>query len=90
MTINKIEIIPIKPQKGLIAFASIEINNHFYFGSIGIHKKLDGSGYRVTYPTKKVGEQNITICHPTCHELSKEIEEAISQKMTELFGNSNF
>lgn len=86
MAVKKVEIIPIKPQKGLLAFASIEVDQ-FYIGSIGLHKKLDGNGYRVTYPTKKVGDQNITICHPTNPKLSKEIEQAICEKAFEVFGN---
>jgi stage V sporulation protein G len=86
MRITKVEILPIHPKNGLMAFACIELDSLLYIGSIGVHKKLDGTGYRITYPTKKVGKQNITICHPINSKTSKEIEEAISQKTTELFG----
>ncbi|MDN3508971.1 MAG: septation protein SpoVG family protein [Candidatus Neptunochlamydia sp.] len=86
MNITKVELLPINPKNGLIAFACVEIDSQFYVSSIGVHKKLDGTGYRVTYPTKKIGEQHLVICHPTKPGLSKEIEEAIFEKVQELFG----
>ena len=86
MGITKIELLPIKPQNGLIAFASVEIDDQFYVGSIGVHRKRDGAGYRITYPTRKVGEHNLTICHPTEPRLSKEIEQAICIKAEEVLG----
>ena len=87
MRITKIEILPIHPKNGLMAFASIELDNLLYIGSIGVHKKLDGTGYRITYSTKKVGDQNITICHPINIKLSKEIEQAISKKTMDYLEN---
>ncbi len=85
--ITKIEILPIRPSNGLIAFASIEIDNRLYISSIGIHRKLNGSGYRITYPGKKIGKHNITICHPIEPKLSREIEHSICNKAQELFSN---
>ncbi len=86
MKVTKVEIIPIRAQKGLLAFASLELDNQFYVNSIGIHQKLDGSGFRITYPSRKVGEQNITICHPIQSILSKEIENEIFLKAKQLIG----
>lgn len=59
MSITKVELLPIRPQNGLMAFACVEIDNQFYVNSIGVHKRRDGKGYRITYPTRKVGEQNL-------------------------------
>lgn len=53
MTITEIQIIPIKPKDGLIAFASIIFNNSLYLGSIGVYKRLDGNGYGLPTPLKK-------------------------------------
>ncbi len=86
MVIKKVEIIPIKPQEGLLAFASIVIDDHFYVGSIGIHKKRDGNGFRITFPTRKVGNHQLTICHPITPEFSKAIESAIISKAEEVLG----
>lgn len=77
MKITEIQIIPIKPREGLVAFASIVFENSLYLGSLGVYTRLDGSGYRITYPTKKIGEKNINIFHPINKETSKAIEEAI-------------
>jgi len=85
MKITEIQIIPIKANNGLIAFGNIVFDNCLYLGSIGIHKKLDGSGYRITYPTKKVGYKDLNIYHPINKETSKIIEEKIILKLKEIF-----
>ena len=85
MKITEVQIIPIKPKDGLIAFASVVVDNNLYLGSIGIHTKLDGSGYRLTYPTKKVGNRNINIYHPINKKASKIIERAIIEKVKQIF-----
>jgi len=77
MKITEIQITPIKPRNGLIAFASVVLANSLYLGSIGVYARLDGSGHRITYPTKKIGNKNINIYHPINKETSKAIEEAI-------------
>ena len=84
MKITEIQIIPIKPQNGLVGFASVVLNNDFYLGSIGIHKRIDGSGYRITYPTKKIGDKNIDIYHPINAKTSRVIEEAIISKAEQI------
>lgn len=48
MSVTKVEIVPIHPQKGLVAFASVLLNDSVYLGSIGVHKRLNGSGYRIS------------------------------------------
>jgi len=85
MGITKVELLPIRPKEGLMAFACIELDYQFYISSIGVHRKRDGSGYRITYPTKKVGEQTLTVCHPIQPDLSREIEQAVCKKAEELF-----
>jgi stage V sporulation protein G len=55
-----------------------------YLGSIGIHKKLDGSGYRITYPTKKIGDKDINIYHPVNRETSKLIEDEIIARVKQM------
>ena len=65
------------PIDGLVAFGSCVVNERLKLNSIAIHRKLDGSGYRLTYPTKKNGLQEITLFHPLDPELSKAVEVAI-------------
>ncbi|MBT3230819.1 hypothetical protein HN358_03515 [Candidatus Uhrbacteria bacterium] len=86
MKINEVQIIPIRPREGLVGFASITLDDGLHLGSIGIHKRLDGSGYRITYPTKKIGSIDTHIYHPTTNAASKMIEQAIADKAEELLG----
>ncbi len=84
MTITEIQILPIKPNNGLVAFASVIFDNCLYLGSIGVYKRLDGTGYRITYPTKKISDRDINIYHPINQETSKAIEKAIIEKAEKL------
>jgi len=87
MKITEIQITPIKPKDGLVGFASIVLDNSLYLGFIGVYTRLDGSGYRLTYPTKKIGDNSINIYHPINKETSKTIEQAIFKKLKEIFNN---
>lgn len=88
-TITEVQIVPIKPNSGLIAFASVVINGQLYLGSIGIHAKIDGSGYRLTYPTKSVGGRNLYVYHPINRETSDAIEEAIFARLKDVIEGRN-
>lgn len=88
-TITEVQILPIKPRGGLVAFASLILNDSLCLTSIGIHQKLDGSGYRLTYPTKIVGARNMNLYHPITKALSKAIEEAIFNKFKEVMSKIN-
>ena len=85
MKITEIQITPIKPNNGLVAFASVVLDNSVYLGFIGVYTRLKGEGYRLTYPTKNVGDRSLNIYHPINRETSKAIEEAIIAKISEIF-----
>ena len=56
LNITEIQILPVKPQNGLVAFASCVIDGQFYFGNIAIYTSFsDPSGFRLIYPTKIYG-----------------------------------
>ncbi|MFH1967805.1 MAG: septation protein SpoVG family protein [bacterium] len=80
MKITDVQITPIKPREGLVGFANVVINDSIHLGFIGIHTKLDGSGYRITYPTKKAGVKDLNIFYPINKEMSKIIEAAVIAK----------
>jgi len=86
--ISEIQVIPVKPKEGLIGFASFVLDEKYYVSSVAIYTRLDGSGYRLVYPTKKVGEKNINIFHPINIEVGKAINEAVIKKVNELFDES--
>lgn len=77
--LSEIQIIPIKPIDGLVAFASIVYNNSIFLSSIGIYTRPEG-GYRITYPKKG----SFNIFHPINAYLGKEIEKAILDKYEKL------
>jgi len=80
MKVTDVQITPIKPREGLVGFANVAIDDSIHLGFIGIHTKLDGSGYRLTYPTKKAGVKDLNIFYPLNKEMSKIIEEAVIAK----------
>lgn len=81
MKITEVNIQFIKPANGLIGFASLVIDDALFIGSIGIHEKLDGSGYRLTYPTKKSSLNQRPLFHPINREFGAAIESAIFEKL---------
>lgn len=85
MKITEVNVTPVKPQNGLVAFASVVIDDCLYLGSIGVYSRLDGSGYRITYPTKKLAEKNLNIFHPISKEAGQLIEQAVLAKADKLF-----
>jgi stage V sporulation protein G len=89
MVVSEVTIIPVKPTDGLVAFASCVIDGHLYIGSLGVHQRLDGTGYRITYPTKKVGTRQLNYYHPVNKDAGIVIEQAIIAKCVELFERSD-
>ena len=88
--ISEIQIIPVKPQDGLIAFASFLLDEKYYVGSVGVFTRLNGEGFRLAYPTKKFGEKSLNLFYPISASVGREIEEKVSQKVNEiLYGKSD-
>lgn len=85
MSIQNIEIIPVSPSNGLVGFASLLLDGSLFLSSIGVFKRKDGDGYRILYPTKKAGPNQLCVFHPTTEELSKDIEAAICAKAKQVF-----
>lgn len=80
MKITEVKIEIIKPNNGLIGFASVVINDAIYLGSIAVYKKLNAEGYRILYPKKGAFD----IFHPITKEASNLIEEAIFNKLEDV------
>jgi stage V sporulation protein G len=74
--ISEINVVPIKPDNGLVGFASIVFDGSLYLGSIGIFTRPAG-GYRLTYPMRN----GLNVFHP----INKPIADAIEKKVTEKF-----
>lgn len=87
--ITEVEITPIKPRNGLLAFANIVLDNKIYLSSIGIYKKLGSDEYRLTYPNKIIGNRPMDIYHPINFQLSKDIERKVIDKYKEVMEKCN-
>ena len=84
MKISEVNLTPVKPNNGLVAIASVVIDQSIYLNSIAVMTKLDGS-YRLLYPTKNIGNRSINIFHPINQATSRAIEKAVFEKCDELF-----
>lgn len=87
MKISEIQINLIKPKDGLIGFATLILNDDFYLSGIGIHRKLTGDGYRLTYPTRKSGNRDFEIFHPINRNAGQQIETAIFTRLNDVLKN---
>lgn len=87
-SISEIQIQPIKPKEGLVAFASLVLNHDFYLGSIGIMTRPDGS-YRLIYPTRVVASRNINVYHPINKLAAKEVESAVIRAFEKVVNQTN-
>jgi DNA-binding cell septation regulator SpoVG len=89
MVVSEVNITPVKPTDGLIAFASCVIDGQLYIGSLGVHQRLDGTSYRITYPTQKIGSRQLNFYHPITKDAGRVIEQAIIAKCVEIFERSD-
>lgn len=78
--VSEVNIEIVKPNNGLIGFASVVINDSIYLGSIAVYKKLNTQGCRILYPKKWAFD----IFHPITKEASNLIEEAIFNKLEDV------
>lgn len=81
MDVTEVDIQFVKPKDGLVAFASVVLDDQLYLGGIAIFRKLNGSGYRLTYPTRKVGAEQFSLFHPIRRPIGLAIEQAILTKL---------
>ena len=85
LTITEIQIIPVKPNKGLVAFASCVINSQFYIGDIAIHTVPQGDDVRLVYPAKTLPNgKRINCVHPINREAGEALKQAIGGKYKEM------
>jgi stage V sporulation protein G len=86
--ITEVQIIPIKPKDGLVAFASLVLDDSLYLGSIGIVTRPQG-GYRLTYPTKQIGNKDINVFHPINKAFAEVIEHEVIKQFEDVMNKGN-
>jgi len=84
MNVSEVNVSLIKPKCGLVAFASVVLADQIYLTGIAIHQKIDGSGFRLTYPTRKVGDTQFQLFHPIRKSLGLAIEQAVIGKLKDV------
>lgn len=83
MKIAEIQIIPIKPRDGLLAFACAVVADALYLGGIGIYTRPEG-GYRLTFPTRKSGSNSFSVYHPISKQFAEQLTVAVIAKYEEV------
>ena len=81
--ITEVQILPVKPKEGLVAFASFILDGNLYLGSIGVVTRPKG-GYRLVYPTKKVGDRNINLFYPISKPFAQKVEKEVIKRLEEV------
>jgi DNA-binding cell septation regulator SpoVG len=84
MQVTEVDIAFAKQRDGLVAFASVVLDDQVFLSGIAIHQKLVGSGYRLTYPTRKVGETQFSLFHPIRKPIGLAIEQAVFAKLNDV------
>lgn len=80
--VSEVEIVPLKPRGGLIAFASCVINRQFYLGNIAVYTRPDGSGIRLVFPAKTLPNGlTISCVHPITRQAGQTITSAVAEKL---------
>ncbi len=79
LNISEIQILPIKPQRGLISFASCVINNQFYIGNIAIYSApISELGYRLVYPNKILANgKSVPSFYPISRKVGNQVTNVI-------------
>ena len=91
LEITEIQIFPVKPKDGLVAFVSCVINNSLYIGNIALYTSLSGAeGYRLVYPSKLLPNgKEVNCVHPINKEAGTLISKAIIEKFMEVMSKAN-
>jgi DNA-binding cell septation regulator SpoVG len=86
--ITEVQVAPIKPKDGLVAFASFVLDNSLYLGSVGIATRLQG-GYRLIYPTRRVGDKDINVFHPINRAFAQAVEDEVIKHFEDVVNKNN-
>lgn len=86
--ISEINIVPVKPQAGLVAFASFVLYDAVYCGSVAVFTRPDGT-YRLSYPNKRVSGRDLDVFHPINRDVGNVIEQAVIAAYEDVMRRNN-
>jgi DNA-binding cell septation regulator SpoVG len=76
--ITEINIYPVRPKDGLVAFASCLLDGKLSLNSIAIYTRPDGNGHRLVYPAKMLPNGKlINLFYPIDKTTASIIQQAI-------------
>lgn len=87
--VSNIEIIVVRPQKGLVGFTSFVLENYLFIGEVAIYNCVSSPcGYRLVYPAKKLRNgANKGIVYPTNKQAGDLITRAIAEEFKKINGS---
>lgn len=84
--ITEIQIVPVKPKNGLVAFANFVVNESLFVSSVAVYTRLDNPDkYRLVYPSKLIGNKDTSVLYPIKKEVGGYIEKQVSEQLNKLF-----
>ena len=88
IVVSEIQIIPVKPKDGLVAFASCVVNHQFYIGNVAIYTSpTSQDGFRLVYPLKTLPTgKELNCVYPINRETGDTVSKAVVGKYKELLG----
>ena len=86
ISVSEIQVVPVKPNNGLVAFASCVVNSSLYIGNIAIYTSPSSpNGFRLVYPAKILPNgKEINCVHPINRETGAAITAAVIDKYESL------
>jgi len=75
--ISEIQVTPVKPKDGLIAFASFILFGSIYCSSVAVYTRPNG-GVRLVYPARKVGDKQVSVFYPINSQIGSKIESEVA------------
>jgi DNA-binding cell septation regulator SpoVG len=84
MNINNVRIRVVNKGDGLVGFATITYDDCLSLGSIGIHRKYDGT-YRITYPSYILGGVRYYAYRPINKAASRMFNIAVIEECKRVF-----
>ncbi len=84
--VSEVQVIPLHSYDGeLVAFANFTLAGAVRCKSVAILRRLHG-GYRLTYPTKKLGSKHENYYFPINNVVGREIEDVVIAEYERVIG----
>lgn len=81
LSISEVQVAPVRPCDGLVAFASVLLGKQLFVGGIGLHSAAAPRHYRLVWPARTLPTgQRIKFVYPIIRALGDAIEQAVIEK----------